>query len=593
MRIFKKVWMFALAVLLIPGFSACDDFLDKEYDASLSEEKVFGNERLTRQFLTNIYTNLPDGIGIFGDFQFQSASRDAMTDNATTWWGLHWYNMVNNDSYTATNHPMLGFWNTNFSGIRKANQFLKNIDPNVIQNQPLAGDDNNLYDRYRAEAILLRAMFHFELVAYFGDAPILEDIVLDMDNQEQMNMVRQPAAEVLKWVAEQCDLVKDLLPFRYSSSGNWGRVSGATAYALKSRALLYRASNLHNPNGMTAWWQEAADAAKAFIDKNAQQSNPFALYNSYERMFYEAPYLNDEIILSRSIWNTNAIETQVLPPGFPGMNGKTNPSQNFVDAFEMANGRFIWEDESGYDPNNPYVDRDPRFYATVLYHGAMWGREDLGQRRAIDVHMNNANEKGIDYEGSNGGTLTGYYMRKFVNPNVDFENLGVFPHAWIIYRYAEILLNYAEALNEAQGPVSDVHWAINQVRARVDMPELPSGLSQEDMRKRIRNERRVELCFEDHRFFDLRRWRAYDGRTYESELAQYEVDGRFDNKLLVIGGVNVRRAGAITRYNRMVVSERGGRRVFNVPKNYLFPVPYNETIKSPNLGQNPGWSIEE
>ena len=138
----------------------------------------------------------------------------------------------------------------------------------------------------------MRALFHFELVAYFGDAPILVDrnaagnmnpldtdygIILSMDNQPQMNLYRTNAAEVLEWIAQQCDYVKDIIPFRYSSEGNWGRVNGASAYALKSRALLYRASTLHNPSGDKTQWAKAAQAAKDFIDKNQTQTNPFEL----------------------------------------------------------------------------------------------------------------------------------------------------------------------------------------------------------------------------------------------------------------------------------------------------------------------------
>jgi len=305
-------------------------------------------------------------------------------------------------------------------------------------------------------------------------------------------------------------------------------------------------------------------------------------------MFYQAPFLVDEIIFSRSIWNTNFIDTQLLPPGFPGCNGKTNPTQNLVDSYEMANGMFIWEPGSGYNRNRPYENRDPRLAATIFHHGTMWGRADLGQRRAIQVHTNSATDRGVDVQGANGGTHTGYFLRKFVNPNMDMVNKGVFPRAWIIFRHAEILLNYAEALNEAQGPVSGVYDAINQVRARAGMPALPTGLNQEQMRFRIRNERRVELAFEDHRFFDLRRWRAYDNVSYESELAAFERDGHFANNRLVIGGMRVQTAGAITRFTKQEVTVQG-RRVFNVPKNYLFPIPFNEVKRAPNLGQNPGW----
>ncbi|NDV77563.1 RagB/SusD family nutrient uptake outer membrane protein [Dysgonomonas sp. 511] len=576
----------ALCLLCLLGVTSCDSFLDKEYDASLLENQVFENATLTRQFLANIYTSLPDGIGLYhiDNVQFYGASRDCMTDNATSFWSEHVYRKINSDSYTANDHMLLGFWGTNFAGIRKCNQFLRNISSTVIPNTEVEGDDNKLYDRFRAEAILLRALFHFELVAYFGDAPILEDIVFDLDNPEAMNVSRSNSADVLKWVADQCDLIKDVIPFRYVSEGNWGRVNGATAYALKSRALLYRASALNNEENKTEWWADAADAANEFITKNKLSSNPFKLYPDYQKCFYETPYQNDEIIMSRSIWYTNTLETNLLPEGFSGCTGRTNPTQNFVDCFEMADGKKIDDAGSTYDPQNPYANRDPRLEATIFHHGSVWGRADYNEQRAIDVHFNSASDKGADYRGSFGGTYTGYYLKKFVNPDLIMQDKKTFAHSWIIYRYAEILLNYAEAKNESlPAPDNSVYDAVNEVRMRAGMPSLPVGLDKDQMRKRIRNERRVELSFEDHRFFDVRRWRLYDGVTSGNEAAK-----PYYEQLINMYGVEVTIDNGKPEFTYGTNANLEGR-VFNVPKNYLFPIPYSETQKAPNLGQNPGW----
>jgi hypothetical protein len=576
--------------------SACSDFLDKEYDASLSEEKVFGNQELTRQFLSNIYTNLPDGIAPFSDDQFLGASRDCMTDNATSFWGLHYYNKINLDAYTASDHPLLGFWNTDFTGIRKCNVFLTNAKSHIVGNAQLAGDDNKLYDRYCAEAKLLRTIFHFDLVCWFGNAPILGEnadgspMVLDMNNQEQMNLVRQPAAEVLQWIADQCDEVKDKLPFRYENENlNWGRVNGAAAYALKSRALLYRASALNNPTNDKNAWNAAAQAAKDFITKNAAQNRSYSLYDDYQKCFYDNPTYNNEIILSRSVWNTNRIDLQLLPPGFTGSvsgSGRTNPTQNFVDCFEMRNGKRIDEEDSEYNKSNPYANRDPRFEAIVFHQGSIWGRADQGEERSIDVHFNSSDNQGDDYRGSMGGTYTGYYLKKFVNPSLILKAPQNFPHAWIIFRYAEILLNAAEAINEADGPAQAYQY-VNQVRSRVNMPAY-LDMTQEQFRQRIRNERRVELSFEDHRFFDLRRWKAYEGVT-----AQNELDKPYYNQLLNMYGVQVALSDNQPVYVFTGAPGTPGNdmdlRVFNDPKNYYFPIPNNEVKRAPNLGQNRGW----
>lgn len=590
----KRQIIYIISILFI-GMQSCD-FLDKEFDASLSEAKVFNNESLTRQFLTNIYVSLPDGMAPFADNQFTGASRDCMTDNAYSYWGLHYYAKINTDSYTAADHPLLGFWNSNTSGIRKVNVFLKNAKESVVGNSTMKGDDNKLYDRYRAEAKLLRAIFHFDLVGWFGDAPIVgedengEPIIFDMANQGAMNVHRDAAADVLEWVAEQCDEVKDILPFRYENEDiNWGRVNGATAYALKARALLYRASKLNNPTNDKSHWRRAADAAVDFVELNKAQKRPYKLYSNYAACFYDDPTHNDEIILSRSVWVTNTVDLQLLPPGFTGSvsgAGRTNPTQNFVDAFEMNNGKRIDESGSGYDKNNPYSNRDPRLSATIFHHGSVWGRADYGEERMVDVHYNSATDKGADYRESMGGTYTGYYQKKFVNPNLIMKEPKSFPHSWVIFRYAEVLLNAAEAINEAEGPEKAYEY-VNEVRERSGMPPY-SGMTQDEFRKRIRNERRVELCFEDHRFFDSRRWKLFEGVTADNERSKPRYD-----QVLNMYGMQVRVAGVNVRYTVTGHPGTDGNSmslyVFNDPKNYYFPLPRNEVKKAPNLGQNPGW----
>ena len=598
----KRIKYSIIAVISAVFSTGCGDFLDKEYDATLSSDKVFENATLTRQFLSNIYTNLPDGLAPFVDTQFTDASRDCMTDNATSFWGLHYYTKIATDSYTAKDHPLLGQWNVNFAGIRKCNTFLKNVKESVVGNADLDGDDNHLYERYRNEAILLRAIFHFDLVCWFGDMLIVaedengEPIIFDKDNYEEMNQPRKPAADVLKWVADQCDLVKDELPFRYGDeSVNWGRVNGATAYALKSRALLYRASKLNNPDNDISRWEDAAQAAVDFMNVNAQQSIPYALYtgdasnNVYYASSVANPVFNNEIILSRSVWWTNRIEQVFLPVGFTGSffaTGRTNPTQNFVDCFEMSNGKKIDEEGSNYDVKDPYKDRDPRLDQIVFHQGSVWGNVNDNEQRTVDVRT----VGGLDYAASLGGTCTGYYVKKFAN-NISCKNPIFYPHSWTIFRYSEILLNAAEAYCET-GDLDKAESYVNEIRRRVEMPDY-DGYDQDELRKRIRNERRIELSFEDHRMWDLRRWRAYDGVTAENELGKPKYE-----QLLNLYGVEVSGTAArpVYTFGPARAAQNGGQietRVFNIPKNYYFPIPDDDVKKAPALGQNPGWEVNE
>ena len=592
----KIILLFSTALLII-GISSCSDFLDKEFDLSMSEEQVFGNKENTRGFLANIYVSLPDGFSGFSNPQFLGASRDCMTDNAVSFWDVHYYNSVLTDGYSALDHPFMNFWNTNTYGIRKTNQFMKNAREPVIGNTVKAGDDNRLYDRNMAEARLLRAIFHFQIVAWFGASPIIgEDeegipIVFDLSNSEQMNMERTPPAEALKWIADQCDMVKDVLPFRYGNeTENWGRVSGAVAYALKSRALLYRASKLNNSSNDVSYWSEAAQAARDFITKNSTQGNPYLLYkdannntnNNYYECFVTSPVYNNEFILCRSVWNTTVIETEMAPSGFSGTItavGRTSPTQNLIDSYEMKSGLPIHDPASGYDDQNPYADRDPRLKQTILHHGSLWGDRQEEEERPVDVTSPN----GKDYQSLHGGTLTGYYPKKFVH-NISFTNPSTPAHAWPLFRYAEILLNAAEAINEAQGP-EQAYQYVNQVRARVGMPAY-SGMSKEQFRARIRNERRIELCFEDHRFFDTRRWMVYADQTPASE-----TNKPYSQQYYHLYGVTV--TDADNPSFMYGPAEKRPRLVFNSPKNYYIPIPDSETKRAPNLGQNPGWELSD
>lgn len=588
----NKLRLYITSALFTLALFSCSDYLDKEYDISLSEDQVFSNEDNTRGFLANIYTNLPDGFNGYTNGQFLGASRDCMTDNAISYWNVHYYHGVLTDSYDATNHPLLGFWSDNLSAIRKANQFLKNAQESVIGNVEKNGDDNHLYDRYMAEAKLLRAIFHFELVRWFGDAPIIGDdeegipIVFDLSDPGAMNMERTDAAEALKWIADQCDLVKGELPFRYENeTENWGRMNGATAYALKSRALLYRASALNNPDNNSTYWAEAAQAAKDFIAVNKQQSNPYKLYNTgdpnndYYECFVTTPTLNDEFILCRSTWTTYEIEVFLAPCGFSGsINsvGRTNPTQNLVDCYETKNGLPIDEDPT-YDPQDPYVNRDPRLEQTILHQGSMWGDKEQEEYRAVDV----STPDGVDYQELHGGTLTGYYTKKFLN-NISFKNPTTPIHAWPIFRYGEILLNAAEAVNEAEGPGAAYQY-INEIRDRVGMPDY-SGMTKDELRERIRNERRIELCFEDHRFFDERRWKIFEGQSVTSEKGN-----PYYHQYYNLYGVTVTNpSDPVYEYGPADVHPT---RSFTSPKNYLFPLPDDEVKRAPNLGQNPGWEL--
>lgn len=584
----------SVVLSVVIGFTSCNDsYLDKEVDLSLSADEIFRSYDNTNGFLANVYTYLPDAFGGYAasdNGQYLAASRDCMTDNAISFWNVHRYHSVQTDAYDATNHWFAEqYWTNDLKGIRAANQFLENARESVVGNATKSGDDNHLYNRWMAEARFLRAMFHFDLASWFGAIPI-EDHVLT--NAEASVMTRTPAADAFKWVADECDSIinSGALPFRYSDENtNWGRINGAAVYALKSRALLYRASPLNNTGNNTDWWQQAADAALAFISANKASSNPYTLYTTspsdpaqnYYQCFVSTPHLNNEYILSRSEWSTYSIELYLAPCGFSGnVNsvGRTNPTENLVESYETINGLPIDQDPT-YDAQNPYANRDPRLNQTILHEGSWWGDKNNDEYRQVDVSYPN----GKDYQALHGGTTTGYYTKKFLN-NMSFKNPTTYTHACPIFRYAEILMNAAEALNEA-GKTSEAYPYVNQVRARVGMPAY-SGMTQAQLRERIHNECRVEFAFEDHRFFDVRRWKLFD----ENGSASAEKSKPIYQQVYNLYSVQV--TPDATQVYTVITNPMHAKLGIVLPKSYLFPIPNEEYKKDPSLGQNSGWEIK-
>ncbi len=596
---FNKISLFAVSMLSIMGTSCGDDYLNKEVDLTIDAETVFSDYDRTRGFQARLYDYLPDAFAGYNDSQFRG-SNECMTDNALSDWGVHYYHAMMQDAYNATDHWFANFhWARNYKGIRQCNIYLANARPSVVGNAVKNGDDNRLHDRWIAEIRILRAICHFDLITRFGDIAIVGDdeagnpLILEPSSTLPP---RISAAEALKWVIAECDKYKNDLPFRYANeTENWGRINGAAAYALKSRAALYLASPLYNTNGDRQLWTDAATAATEFFTENARQSNPYRLHTTsdndvnenYYDCFVTNPVLNNEYILSRSVWTTLNIETQMAPCGFAGAissSGRINPTQNLVDSYETLKGLPIDQDPD-YDDQNPYVNRDPRLEQTILHQGSLWG---IGsEQREVDMNGNADAEGGlgVDFTHANGGTATGYYSKKYVN-NIPWDNTVTGArHACPIFRYAEMLLNAAEALNEAGQTAQAIEY-VDQVRARVGMPSY-AGKGQAELRERIRNERRIELCFEDHRYFDTRRWKLYD----ENVSAAAEASKPRYQQVYNLYAVEIRR-GTNTLYNYGAPYGTVGYSVqsFTSPKNYFWPIPYNEQVKT-GYPQTPGWEL--
>lgn len=544
----KRFLNFLFCSLFI--FNSCN-VLDKDIDTNLDKDDVFSDERFAQGFLNSSYKELINGFNRLDGAMFACASDEAICSNSGS--AVHGFN---NGAINPFYNPEDVIWKNMYSGIRKTNVFLKELET-TIKDAGLIDineQSKNTYKRMKGEALFLRALYHFELAKRFSDIQYVDEVL----TEEDMNKIEQLSfSEVIYRIVDDCNNAMHFLDDFNTDASNYGRATRLSAMALKSRALLYLASKLNNPNNDKQLWKDAADAAKEIMD--IQKSNPskLGLLSAYHAIF-TTPY-NIEILFATSADNTNEIELYNNPISYGGK-GYTNPTQDLVDAYETTKGYPISDPRSGYDPKNPYKSRDPRLEYTIAYNGLKFA--------GTPIETFVGGKDGLNKTPT--ATKTGYYMRKFIDQNLDLSKNQMRRRPWILFRYAEILLNYAEAMNEfLDTPDQSVYDAINMVRKRAKIPQLniKMNLSKEEMRERIRNERRVELAFEEHRFWDVRRWD--EGEKY------------FNNP---IHGMKITINGEETNYETFIVEDR----VFDKKMNY-YPIPQVELQRNFKLKQNSLW----
>ena len=536
--------MLMLFVVSVYSCSFFEDALDKAPLDKYSDATVWQDETLVKAFVSNIYRSVPTGH--FGGLP---AYLSAFTDEAKVI-GIGFDSQFNAGELTPSNiQGPLQYWDAYYSVIGKCNIFLDKIQGSTI--------DEAIKSRLIGEVKVLRAFSYFGLISFYGGVPIVDKPLGLADN---LDLPRNSYDEVMNFIVSELDEAAVLLPLDYDAADK-GRITKGAALAVKSRALLYAASPLNNPGNDLAKWQSAADAAKAVIDLGV-----YSLYPDYKELFLESAAYNSEIIWQRPYNNIVDLEVTVEVALYPsGSNGRAqiSPIHNIVADYETING-LQPEDDPTFNPQNPYVNRDPRFYATILYDGAPFkGRE-------IETFV----PGGIDGNEAEPGSVTvprpGYYLRKFMDESItDPIDTRIGNTPWTFFRYAEILLNYAEA-KYFLGDEATAREYINIVRSRpsVDMPDVTE--SGADLFERIVNERRIELAFEGHRFFDVRRWKiAPEVLNINAQEIHIFKDPT---------------TGVKTYTVRDILPER---RFFD--RNYLLPIPQSEIEKSPSFNQNTGY----
>ncbi len=581
MKILKHIFILVMTISLF----SCEDMLEPDLDGTLNEQGIWENTKRAFGFLNNAYNNLPNGYNRISGAMLATASDEAVCPdplsaikgfNDGTWSP---YNLIEN------------VWDKNYEGIRKVNTFLEKIDqvPLPRKSNSLGTDESILRtrERMKGEAYFLRAYFYFELVKRYGGVP-LTDKVLSLS--EAADLPRASAKECFQFIFDDCDSAAIRLPRKYgvnpvevgyNEAKDIGRATSGAALALKSRALLYHASPLFNEINDQARWEAAANASKEVIDYtlyedgtggNLYKVNRFTSTVNMSDLFSTnsiLPQYHDEIVFCTQYYNNTTVEQQNAPISF-GAKGLTNPTQNLVECFPMKNGKPITDPTSGYNPADPFRNRDPRLAMTVLGNGAELSAND----KISDVETFVGGVDGPDSYPN--ATKTGYYLQKFLMPEAVWDGRSVnVTRTWVLIRFAEIYLNYAEARNEVYGPDAEVYAALKELRRRAGFrpSDIQAGLSKDEMREVIRNERRIELAFEEHRFFDVRRWRLFD----DSE--------QLDDLLKIRGVLITKDEEGNVQYDTSHVVQQ---RVFT-DKMYFYPIPASEILKSNVIDQNPGW----
>ncbi len=540
-------------LILLVGFGGCD-FLNYDESSTYEEGDVFTNFDRVKAFLSNIYAGMPQGFNAV-----DGAMRASASDESEEGWEFSDVQKMNNGSWSAVQlvDPQ---WESNYTGIRAVNRFLAETQGQTFEDRRFNDNYAEImlqFDRYPYEARFLRAYFYFELIKRYGGVPLITEV---LDPAEANAVARASFDEVADFIVAELDTVAAHLPVTYTSEvgQETGRATRGAAMALKARLLLYAASPLHNQSGDATRWIEAARASKALID-----SSWYRLEDQYANAFNNRTSV--ELILDRREGATNSFERANIPVGFEGATvGGTRPTQNLVDQYEMQRtGLDIDEEGSGFDPDRPYHNRDPRLYATVIFNGLPFKGEVIETFRG-----------GVNGLPKQGGTETGYYLKKYLIEDVSLDpsNTTTREHTWVLFRFGEVLLNYAEAMNEAYGPDNGGEFgmtalqAVNRIRQRAKIGSLPAGLTKEQLREELRQERMIELAFEDHRFWDVRRWMILPQTTD-------------------IYGVNVTKLGFKQFQHDYFLLES---RAFDEAM-YYYPIPQAEIFKNPNLTQNPGW----
>lgn len=550
----KAIILTLLAAALT--LSSCDKFLDTGLDINDTSETVATSRSSLWSFANAFYTPIIYGYSVIDGNIFASASDEAQQTSASS--DVIYFNkgMVNSSV-----NPLWTYYNNCYEGIRAANFFLDyvsdgkgmallELNRNLITDAAGYARDVASLNHYIAEAHVARAYYYSELIKMFGGVPIVEK------TQEQSGgekVARSSYDRCVDYIVSEIDTWKGQLAENWNDDNTReGRFTLGAALAIKARVLLYAASPLHNPAGDWEKWNKAARAAADVIDLGAYSLDPD--YSSYFRGGNSLSSPESIYIVRR--YASNTMETNNYPIATSGGKSGVCPTENLVSAYEWTGTP---------DAGDPYANRDPRLAASIVVNGSSWNGRVIAQASGETDDMARAN-----------ASRTGYYLKKFLTDELNLTQGATAQHNWVAYRYGEVLLNYAEAVNEAYGPATtpagfpmSAKQALQLVRNRAGA-SLPAvtAFTVDSFRDAVKHERRVELAFEDHRYWDLLRWK--DAMSVLNQPVQ---------------GVKITRSGAAYTYTVQNVADR----TF-YERNYYLPLMRSEIENSGGtLEQNPGY----
>ena len=572
-----KLRRIVYGMLCMGALASCSDQMNYHEYNNYDEDFVKLNFSNVGGLITTIYLDLDTDFG-----NYSGAILGSATDESQYAYTGNSIETFYNGSWSSTN-AQSGTWSTCYSGISNCNLFLDKYVgltfPELEQNADYKPQMFR-YNNYQYEVRFLRAYFYFNLVRQYGDVPFT-DHFLSADESNALS--RTPAKDIFDYIISECDDIKDLIIEDYanlpadvvlpSESPETGRVNKATVLALKARAALYAASPLFNTDNNPELWHRAATANKELLDYCVNERGMKLVSD------YASKNATDELIFGRRAnRESSTMESYNYPAGIEGGNGGNCPTQNLVDAYETTDGYSVrlvdgvWTAEGSrvFDKAKPYDNRDPRLRMTICVNEETgWPTWNEG---TIYTYQGGANGQPL-----NGGTPTGYYLKKYCQGDIDLRsnstNKSAY-HTWITYRLGEFYLNYAEAvfryLGSADATDSEFTMSAREAasmtreREGVEMPAFPLNMSNDAFWEAYKKERMVELAFEGHRFWDVRRWK----------------EGGFNSIARVVITKNTDDSFTYTRNTKSLVWD---------DKMYFFPIPQSEKSKNHNLEQNPGW----